>query len=251
VNFVTESAKLARDQGRLRKQVGDIVFDRLGDNPSGEHAHDDVDKDRPLTKEELLKAAEEATRVDSEVLDFANDETPVTAINRPLLEAYNAMWDAGRELGVAEPEKALPHMYRALAAIQKARAAERLYLRGKAPRVVVDIARIRLQGKDKGSSSARTSRLASDTLATVDRRRFAHAIGALASSSSQAIDSLMVLRIALLDRNASAARALEAAIDQLRTGRDATASLIQARRALDGDRATADSISRWNRGGKL
>ena len=41
--------------------------------------------------------------------------TPVVAINRPLLEAYNAMWDAGRELGSGEPKRALPAMYAALA----------------------------------------------------------------------------------------------------------------------------------------
>ncbi|MEP7346390.1 MAG: hypothetical protein ABI877_14060, partial [Gemmatimonadaceae bacterium] len=247
--FLSESAKLARDQARLRRQVGDIVFDRLGDNPSGEHAHDDDDSGRLLTKEEVLKAAEEATKVDSEVLDFANDETPVTGVNRPLLEAYNAMWDAGRELGIAEPERALPHMYRALAAIQRARSAERLYLRGKAPRVVVDVPRVRLEGKDKGTSSARTSRVATDTVRAVDRRRFANAVTTLASSPAAAIDSLLVLRVTLIDRNAGAARALDAAIEALRASREATALLIQARRALDGDRVASDTLSRWNHGG--
>ncbi len=246
-SFLAESAKLARDQARLRRQVGDIVFDRLGDNPSGEHSHDDDDR-RPLTKEELLKAAEEATKVDSEVLDFANDETPVTGINRPLLEAYNAMWDAGRELGIAQPERALPHMHRALAAIQRARSAERLYLRGKAPLVVVDVPRVRLQGKDKGSSSARTSRVDNDSVRVADRRRFANAVSAMMATPAAAIDSLMMLRVSLIDRNAGAARALDAATEALRAGRDATAPLIQARRALEGGRVVSDSVSRWNRG---
>lgn len=250
-NFVSEATKIARDQGRLRRQVGDIVFSRLGDNPGGAEEHGDVEGGRPLTKEELLKAAEEATKADSEVLDFANDETPVTAVNRPLLEAYNAMWDAGRELGIAEPERALPHMYRALAAIQRARSAERLYLRGKAPRVVVDVARVRLQGKEKGASAARTPRVATDTVRVADRRRFADAVEALVVSPAAAIDSLLVLRVSLIDRNVGAARSLDAAIEALRTGRDATDLLVQARRSLEGDRLTADSVSRWSRGGTL
>ena len=52
-------------------------------------------------------------------IDFEGDESPVVAVNKPLLEAYNAMWDAGRELEIGEPGRALPHMRRALAAIQK------------------------------------------------------------------------------------------------------------------------------------
>ncbi|MBV6521035.1 MAG: hypothetical protein MNPFHGCM_01158 [Gemmatimonadaceae bacterium] len=246
--FVAESARLARDQARLRRQVGDIVFDRLGDSPGGEHAHDETDADRVLTADELLKAAEEATKVESELLDFGSDETPVTAVNRPLLEAYNAMWDAGRELGIAQPERALPHMYRALAAIQRARAAERLYLRGRAPRVVVDIPRVRLQGKDKGVPSARTPHQPADTAQLTDRRRFAAALARLMATPASAIDSFLVLRVSLLDRNADAARALAAATDALRAGHDATGELQQARRALDEPLVVADSVSRWSRG---
>lgn len=247
--YSTEATQLSRDQARLRRQVGDLVFDRLGNNPSGEHAHNERDTGRPLTKEELLAAAEEATKVQDEVIDFAGDETPVTAVNRPLLEAYNAMWDAGRELGVAELEHALPHMYRALAAIQRARQAERLYLRGKAPRVVVDVARVRLQGKDKGASSGRPPRLAVDTSAARDRGRFASAIAALGSAPSAGIDSLLMLRVDLVARNGAAARAIDAAVETLRTGGDATNTLVSARRALEANRIAADSISRWSRGG--
>ena len=247
--FVSEAATIARDQGRLRRQVGDIIFSRLGDNPGGGEARGDVDEGRPLTKEDLLKAAEAATVVGGGVLDFANDETPVTAVNRPLLEAYNAMWDAGRELGVAEPERALPHMYLALAAIQRARSAERLYLRGKAPRLVVDVARVRLQGKDRGASSVRTARSATDTARLSDLRRFASAVKRLTTVPVAAVDSLLVLRVSLLERNAGAARALDAAIGALRAGGDATESLIRSRRALEWDRVTTDSVSRWNRWG--
>jgi hypothetical protein len=247
--FLSEAARIARDQGRLRRQVGDIVFDRLGADPIGEHEHNAADGGRPLTKEALLKAAEEATKAGDEVLDFATDETPVTAVNRPLLEAYNAMWDAGRELGIAEPKRALPHMYRALAAIQRARSAERLYLRGKAPRVVVDVARVRLQGMDRGASSARTARVATNPAHLTDYRRFASAVEGLTASPAATIDSLLVLRVSLMERNAAAARALDAAIEALRTSHDATELLIQTRRALGEIREMADSVSRWSRRG--
>jgi hypothetical protein len=243
-----ESQRLARDQARLRRTVGDIIFTRLGGETSAEHAHDaNAQDEKPLSKEELLKAAEAATGKGTEAIDFDKDETPVVAVNRPLLEAYNAMWDAGRELGVAAPDRALPHMYLALSAIQRARAAERLYLRGKAPLVVVDVARVRLQGSERGASSGRTRGAFADSADLVARRRFVLATAALSERPGAAIDSLLVLRLALLGRRPAAAAALDVAIAVLRAGRDATADLARARRALDAGFAVADSIASWNR----
>ena len=81
--------------------MGDLIFSRLEDPGGGsEHSHDDGHDHGALTPEELLREADEATAPSAEPLDFAGGESPVVAINRPLLEAYNAMWSAGRELGV-------------------------------------------------------------------------------------------------------------------------------------------------------
>ena len=268
-----ESQRIGRDQSRLRKQVSDIIFSRLGDDASGEHFHGDGHShaegegavDGPLTPEQLLKAAEAATQISGEATDFGHDETPVVAINRPLLEAYNAMWDAGRELGSGEPKRALPAMYAALAAIQRARAAERIYLRGAPPPVVVDLAKVRLQGKEAGDPVRRTPRAPLDEGRREALARLARGVELLAPdearaatnspsnapssagapSSSAAIDSLLVLRLDVAGFDAAAAGALERAIDALRTGRDATGFLIQARRLLDRDFVARDSLSAW------
>lgn len=252
VPFSEESRRIGRDQARLRRQVSEIVFARLGDDPSGEHFHGDGHDHsgqelRPaLTPDELLKAAEAATAAAAAAaVEAVQDETPVVAINRPLLEAYNAMWDAGRELEQIAPELALPHMYRALAAIQRARAAERLYLRSRPPRAVVDIDRVRLQGKDKGDPVARAPR---ESMAPRDRAamaRFMTAVALTDDDAAAAGDSLLLLRIELLERNARAAAALGEAAESLRAGRDATPALLRARRALETVGATADSLSRW------
>ncbi len=241
-----ESRRIGRDQARLRKQVSDIIFARLGDGGDGhEHGEADSIPDGPLTPEQLLAAAEKATEINGDPTDFEGDETPVVAINRPMLEAFNAMWEAGRALDGGEPKRALPPMYLALAAIQRARAAERLYLRGAPPRVVVDLAKVRMQGKDKGTPNARQPRAALDPYRGAMLRRFAAALDVLESSPVAGVDSLLVLRLAVADRNAQAASALERAIDALRTSRDATAALLGARRALDDDFASADSLARW------
>ena len=68
--MLAESRRIGSDQARLRKQVSDIVFARLGDNPSGEHAHYAGDGHEHTatelatvsTPESILKAADQATR---------------------------------------------------------------------------------------------------------------------------------------------------------------------------------------------
>jgi len=252
--FSDESRTIARDQARLRKQVGDLVFARLGDDASGEHFHGDGHEHegqelRPaLTPDELLKAAENAASAAAgRVLDFEGDETPVVAVNRPLLEAYNFMWDAGRELDQASPERALPAMYRALEAIQRARAAERLYLRSRPPRAVVDVDRVRLQGREKGTPAAREPRSPATGAARDALARFARVVRLASADPASAADSLLLLRIDLLGTipPAVATAAAEAA-DALRNGRDATAPLGLVRRSLGRPLTAGDSLSRWS-----
>jgi hypothetical protein len=234
--------------------VGDIVFTRLGDDPSGEHFHGDGHQHegqelRPaLTPQELLKAAENATAAAAgQVLDFEGDETPVVAVNRPLLEAYNFMWDAGRELEQASPERALPPMYRALEAIQRARAAERLYLRSRPARAVVDVDRARLQGREKGTPAAREPRSPATGVARAVLARFARVVSLSRTDPGAAADSLLLLRIDLLGSltPTAAGAAADAAI-ALRNGRDASAGLSLFRRSLGPSLAASDSLPRWS-----
>ncbi len=79
---------------------------------------------------------------------------PQLVLNRDLKEAYDAMWDAERALDMATIPVALPAMNRALHALDRARLANRLYLRARVPRVVVNVEKARLTGKSKGASLA-------------------------------------------------------------------------------------------------
>ena len=97
--LVSESRSIAVDQTRLRKRVGEIVFTRLGEN-TGEEG-DAVDKrlDQPVNADSVLAAADRAASAAvGTALEGNEDETPLVATNRPLLEAYNAMWSASSEL---------------------------------------------------------------------------------------------------------------------------------------------------------
>ena len=245
--FKTESRSIGTEQSRLRKRVGQIIFTRL----TGEENADDAAgalADTLSPADALLKAASDATGAGlGNPTEAEGEDAPVVAVNRPLLEAFNAMWEAERRLGISEPRQALPYMKAALAAIQRARAAERLYLRGRPPKIVLDIARIRLSGRKDGIDPAPRSSRASAVAATLARQaRFSSALVLLSrDSAAAAIDSLTLLRVDALTEQPVVAAALSAAISDLRAGRDATASLRSARRALTGA-PQAGASSRWS-----
>ena len=247
-SLVGESRSIAADQKRLRRTVGDVVFMRLGGNQSAEEHSDDDAPARAKTMQELLARADSATNKSTDPIDFQGGESPVVAVNKPLLEAYNAMWDASTQLEIGEPAAALPHMRRALAAIEKARQAERLYLRGRAPQVVIDIDKARLKGKDKGTSATRSPLPVADSTTRSFELRLVRAIELSSRNPSAAIDSLTLLRIDALTDSPSFAATLGPAIDAMLRGRgvDATAALARARRVLAGPSIVRDSIARWS-----
>ena len=234
-DVVKESQAIGSDEARLRQHVGEIVFARLGAPQGTEDAGSNNAGPAHMTPDQLLAAANAATQASAGATDFGGDETPVVAVNRPLLEAYNAMWDASRALEVGEPGTALPPMRMALAAIQRARNAERLYLRGKSPTVLVDINKVRLAGKrDDATSSSRLPRAVLDSSSERRAKRFDAALNDLAVNPSAAIDSLLALRVDALESAPTLAAALAPAIDSLRAGRNATDALVRARRIAAG-----------------
>jgi len=250
--LLTESHSVATDQARLRRTVGDLVFARLGGEPSGEERTPDQTDARGDTLRDLLARADRATNQSIQTLDFDGGETPVVAVNAPLLEAYNAMWDAGGALEQGDLEGALPHMRAALAAIERSRAAERVYLRGRAPDVVVDVARARLAGTEHGSSSVRTPRLPVDSARDALASRLSSILARAVVSPATLADSLLLLRVEALSDQPEFASALGDAADALRKGQGerATTALVRARRALAGPIIVRRSIAGWSGAGQ-
>ncbi len=242
---VAESRGIARDQASLRRRVADIVFLRLGSQAIGEESEDTAGTEG-LSPAALLRAAQQATvGSGAQPLDFSQDETPVVALNRPLLEAYNAMWDAGRELEIGEPGRALPPMRLALAAIQRARQAERLYLRGRPAPIVVDLSKIRLAGNlTDVRLAAVTGRARDPRVVELLLARFTRAVSRLPDAG--AIDSLLLLRVDALESAPAFAGGLSDALAALRDGRDATVQLLRARRLLVGPSTAVPEIAPWS-----
>lgn len=244
-SLVRESRRIAADQARLRRTVGSIVFGRL-DESTGEENTGDIAPAAARTMEELLRRADSAAARTEDPIDFGGGESPLVAVNAPMLEAYEAMWTAGTALETGELGRALPSMRRALAAIERSRRAERVYLRGAAPPIVVDVDAVRLTGVERGASSTRRS-VSADTAAASRVRRFARIVAQVRRRPAAAVDSLLVLRIDALADAPGFAAALHDAAAAMRAGHaeTAAAALVRARRLLAGVPITRDSIARW------
>jgi len=255
-----ESLRIARDQQKLRLAVGDVVFQRLSGESSAEHAHYAGDGHDHGVDQQGGKLAM-STNSTTGMLEEGND-SPIVAINKPLLEAYNAMWDAGRALEQGDPHGAIPAMRRALEAIERSRAATRLYLRGRPPQVIVDLAKVRLTGKDTGQTLPRSSRLAVPTLAAQRDARLVAVAVALSRAASVANnmaqqmtgdvsriarDSVLLLRAEALGDDPAFAAALGRLLEAMSAGGDVTDAFVAARRVL-GNVRRADVLP-WGSGG--
>ena len=237
-----ETSKLARDQTRLRLAVGDAVFQRLGNESSAEHAEGDERGIKLVDGKLVMPPNVTAAAVLEE-----GDDSPVIGINKPLLEAYNAMWDAGRALELGDRRGAIPHMRIALAAIERARAASRLYLRGKPPIVILDLAKIRLAGKDTGTTNLRSRRVVQSFRLRDREARLLRAATLATTDASSARDSIAVLRLEVVGDAPDFAAALELLGDALNRGGEVTVAFARARRTLGG--MTRASTTDWSRVG--
>ena len=245
--YADEAHGLARDQARLREAVGDAVFQRLTGEGGGEHSHTaDDGHDHGV---EAIGGKLALSGVNAEGMLEEGDDSPVIAINKPLLEAYNAMWDAGRALEQSDTHAAIPFMRVALDAIERARAAQRLYLRGRPPTVIIDLNKVRMTGKDTGAVATREARDVLPPRAAQREARLLRAATLATRDASAARDSVAVLRLESLSHAPAFAEALQTLLNRLTSaaGADVTVDFVRARRALGG--VARLPASSWTRGG--
>ena len=215
--WVKQSTDIGSMEDRIRKRVYDILYQAES-------------QDAPADTEE----AETDTHL---------------VLNKDLKEAYDALWDAVRSLQIAEPKPALPPMRIALAALDRARLAQRLYLRGTPPKIIVDLQRVRLTGKEKGNSNIRTPRSFADSTRVRLSAKFNATLDLIQKNQdARALSELALLRVDALSSLPDFAAALGQATDAIRSGRDATLPLLRARRALEGPPASTPGLSLWSGG---
>jgi hypothetical protein len=215
-SVLTRVRGIADDQIRLRERVHDIIY------PAHTHAEGNVE-------------------AEGEPEDTEEGTGPV---NPHLKTAYEQMWSASRELQIADASAALPFMRAAADALDRARLASRYYLRSGTTRVMVDVPRVRLQGKETGCSATRAGRPAELTVREL-ARDFARA--ASLADREAAANELSLVRVRALAELPGFAAALEPVIDALRRGRDPRPATAAARAELDRAEAVARESAMWSR----
>lgn len=168
-----------------------------------------------------------------------------TEASKMLRDAAKLMWTARMELGIAQPDTAMPYMKRILAILDELRLAHRYYLRGLMRPVAVNIERVRMTGTDTAAAARRQAR---------SELRYPHAalaaridaVASLAKSEpAAAADSLTFIRVSALESAPEAARALEKAIRLLRAGEPVSSVLARVRRALEPRATVASGAAEW------
>jgi hypothetical protein len=120
-----------------------------------------------------------------------------------------------------------------------------VYLRGRPAAVVVDVNRARLAGKLDSVVPAGRTPLAVDTTSIL-ARRFARAALLAGRDRPAALDSLLLLRVELLDTSPASAAALGHVVEALRRGGDVAAALDRARPVVAGAARTQEAMRTWS-----
>jgi hypothetical protein len=226
--LVSRSGQIGDLEDKIRKRVEEILYEQEGGEEGAE-------SEAPGTPPDPSKTLE------------GEESDQVRASKNPdMMEAFNALWAAVRSLQIAEPDSALPPMRVALKALDRARLANRLYLRGMPPKVIVDIARVRMSGKEKGTTNIRTPRSAVDSQRVALEKRFSDAVELIESKPADAVRAFTLMQVEALSVSPGVASSLGEAIEAFRKGRDATLPLLRARRALSGDPSGSSGLPAWS-----
>jgi hypothetical protein len=167
--------------------------------------------------------------------------------------AFQTLGDASGDLHAATLTTTLtaalaPELV-ALRVLDRVRVANRLYVRGGRPTIVVNTERVRLIGPEKPDAGPRTPEPSDDTTVLAAVARLESMARLADRSPSAAADSIAVLRAAVIGTWPAAATALGEAADAIRAHGDPRAALSRARRAITGPPSAVEGLSSWDGGG--
>ncbi len=168
-----------------------------------------------------------------------------TEASTKLREAAELMWTARMQLGIAQPDTAMPYMKKILAILDELRLAHRYYLRGLMKPVAVNVERVRMTGTDTASASRREARSELGDAHAALVARLDRSAALARSAPAAAADSLVFIRVSALASAPEAAKALEEAIRLLREGKSADDMLARVRRALEPRATIASGAAEW------
>ncbi len=198
------SEAIAGDQGVLRRRYGKF----MGEESSlfgGEEEHDEEGETKGVVAEygHAHDETENATLFDE-------------ATKKILRRALAAMWDAERELRAISPKTALPHEYKALAAIKELQQADRIYLHKTAFTPPALKEELRMTGDVVGTSSYKREQAGPSEAIPLDVKVLLQALsadGALPALWSRTAQDWIRARIANDDQRLEAQKAVQDVAD--------------------------------------
>jgi hypothetical protein len=272
------AAEIASDQGRLRERVGEQIFTRQtagmqdpavergftehGGGAGGED-HDEAPASGTNAQaangqaangqaaggesfsDRVTAAASAATgQGTQDEIAHRHDNDPILDVNKTLLNLYNIMWAAERELSQAAPAGAIPHQVEALRIIDELRKAERIFPTANVRVDPVNVDSSRGQGKvDDAVPAARgagTPFPSADALLAEIDRTAASAATQSPRALSLRLSGLAARALAGATGDAQAAALLSRAAGEAQAGRtlQARALLLRARARIAPPAAT-------------
>ena len=166
--------------------------------------------------------------------------------NPLLAEAHEALWEGVRALYIAETGEALPPMWAALKLLQEFALTERYYFRGQPPELLVNLGRVRMQGKDTGYAAPRVRREMSGEKRRELMASYVESVRLLEPAPDSAMNTLMRMQVEALREFPGLASVLGEAVAAIRAGEDATASLAEVRRSLEGRTIIRRRLTSWS-----
>lgn len=166
--------------------------------------------------------------------------------NPLLAEAHEALWEGVRALYIAETGEALPPMWAALKLLQEFALTERYYFRGQPPELLVNLGRVRMQGKDTGHAAPRVRREMSGEKRRELMASYVESVRLLEAAPDSAMNTLMRMQVEALREFPGLASVLGEAVAAIRADEDATASLAEVRRALEGRTIIRRRLTSWS-----
>jgi hypothetical protein len=256
--YRSRATEISVDQGRLRERVGEQIFTRQtaaiqdqtverGFTEHGGAGHHDEDAPSPTAtpstgqpadtrsfSEQVLEAASDATGQGTiDEVSHKHDADPILDVDRTLLNLYNIMWAAERELNQGSTEGAIPHQVEALRVIDQLRKAERIFPSGNVRVDPVDVDSARGQGKlDEAAPAGRVAGtpLPSADALLADMDRIAASSGTVSARTlSLQLSALAARSLAGDGGDAQVAALLSRAAGEAQSGRTAQARALLSR----------------------
>ncbi len=190
-------------------------------------------------------ASEKVRQTINRIIDEQTGGGEIDADPRLRLAA-DSMWSASRSLFIAETREALPAMYAAYKAILDYTNTARYYLRGILKPEPVNIDRVRLTGKDTANVTQRKPRGVSEVDKVRMQQQYSSAIRQIPSDPAAAMEKLISLQVESLRKYPELAKALGGAVEAIRSKKDASQFLLQARQFLEGNAGILTTMPAWS-----